>query len=365
MTPMKKIGFLINPIAGMGGKVGLKGTDLKEEEALRLGAKEVSEHRALEFLEHLSFDIEFLTCSGKMGENALKSKNFKYQVVYVSRPKTDKTDTIAAVNEFLKLKVDLIIFVGGDGTARDIASVCNGTLIVGIPSGVKMYSGVFANRPKEAADILKKFLEDRTDIIDAEILDIDEEAYRENNLNIKFYKTVRILYVPELMQQSKAEYYGSAEEEDKQGIAEYLYDTMSPDTLYLIGAGTTAKKILELCYLTGTLLGIDAMYDRKLVGKDLNEVKILELLKNYKNKKIILSPIGNQGFILGRGNLQISEKVLEFFEKEDLIIVATELKLRNLQFLKIDTGSEKIDEKLKGYYKIIVGYQRMKSLKLS
>lgn len=365
MTPMKKIGFLINPIAGMGGKVGLKGTDFKEEEALRLGAKEVSEHRAIEFLEHLDFYIEFVTCSGKMGENALKSKNIKFQIVYITRQKTDKTDTINAVTEFLKLKIDMIIFVGGDGTARDIASVCKDIPIVGIPSGVKMYSGVFANRPKEAVEILKKFLENQTDIIEAEILDIDEEAYRENNLKIKFYKTVRTPYVPGLMQQSKAEYYGSDEEESKQGIAEYLYDIMSPDTLYLIGAGTTVKKILELCNLSGTLLGIDAMYSRELIEKDLNEERILELIKNYKNKKIILSPIGNQGFILGRGNLQISEKVLEFFEKEDMIIVATEQKLMNLKFLKIDTGSEKIDEKFKGYYKIIVGFQKMKSFKLS
>ncbi|MEM0160366.1 MAG: ATP-NAD kinase family protein [Thermoplasmata archaeon] len=364
MSNMKKIGFIINPVAGMGGKVGLKGTDFKVEEAVKLGAKEISEHRALEFLEHVSYSIEFFTCSGKMGENALKFKNLKYHIVYFAGQNTDKTDTIAAVKELLKLNVDLIIFVGGDGTARDIASECKDTPILGIPSGVKMYSGVFANRPKEAAEILKKFLEDEADRIEAEILDIDEQAYSENNLKIKFYRTVNTIYIPDLMQQSKAEYYGVDEEESKQGIAEYLYDTMSSDTLYLIGAGTTAKKILELYNLSGTLLGIDAIYNRELVGKDLNEKKILELIKNYSNKKIILSPIGNQGFILGRGNLQISEKVLERFEKKDLIIVATEQKIMNLKFLKIDTGSEKIDNKFKGYYKIIVGFQKMKVLKL-
>jgi len=364
MNNMKRIGFIINPIAGMGGKVGLKGTDFKVEEALKLGAEEVSERRAIDFLEQVPYNIEFFTCTGKMGENALKSKNLKYQISYLAGQKTDKKDTILAVKELLKLNVDLIIFVGGDGTARDIASECKNTPILGIPSGVKMYSGVFANRPKEAAEILKKFLDGQTDTIDAEILDIDEQAYSENNLKIKFYKTVRTIYVPDLIQQSKAEYYGADEEESKQGIAEYLYDTLDPDTLYLIGAGTTAKKILELYNLSGTLLGIDAIYNRELIGKDLNEKRILELIKIYSNRKIILSPIGNQGFILGRGNLQISERVLEHFEKKDLIIVATEQKMMNLKFLKIDTGSEKIDDKFKGYYKIIVGFQKMKALKL-
>lgn len=361
---MKNIGFLINPIAGMGGRVGLKGTDFKLEEALKLGAKEIAEYRASEFLEHIGFDIEFITCSGKMGEAVLKAKNLSYRVVYDAKHNSDRMDTIQAIREFLKSGIDLIIFVGGDGTARDIASVCDDIPVLGVPSGVKMYSAVFANRPREAAEILKKFVVGETEIIEADVLDIDEEAYSENALKIRFYRTVKFPYVPDLTQNSKAEYYGAEEEESKQGIAEYLNDMLDSGILYLIGAGTTAKKVLEINNLPGTLLGIDALYDGKLVGKDLNEIEILNLIKNYTRKKIILSPIGNQGFIIGRGNLQISAEVLKHFEKEDIIILATEQKLRKLKYLKIDSGCEKIDNKFKGYYKIIAGFQKMIVLKL-
>ncbi|OYT58429.1 ATP-NAD kinase [Euryarchaeota archaeon ex4484_178] len=339
---MLKIGFLINPIAGMGGRVALKGTDNVVDEARRRGAREIAVHRARKFLENLKKKIFFFTASGKMGEAVLE-------------------DTKRTCKEFLERDVDLIIFVGGDGTARDVIEVVGTSIpILGVPSGVKMYSSVFAVTPKKAAEIVEKFAKGEASLGEGEVLDIDEEAYRHNQLKIRLFGYAKIPVVEDLVQSSKSEYSGGEEEEDKESIAEFIIENLEKDTLYLLGAGTTVAKIADKLGVEKTLLGVDALYNGKIIGKDLGEREILKLLDKYPKAKVIITPIGAQGFIFGRGNQQFSEKVLNRIGKENIIVIATPRKIRDLKKLRIDLEN---GEKLKGYYKVLIGYGRYKIMR--
>ncbi|MGC8681431.1 MAG: ATP-NAD kinase family protein [Thermoplasmata archaeon] len=361
-----KIGFIINPIAGMGGSVGLKGTDNLYNEAIKLGAKPVAPSRAMEFLQNsINFlkDHLIITCGNEMGENIIKEiKLVNYQIVHEPKLNTTREDTIECAKSMKN--ADIIIFVGGDGTARDILNaVDRKNPILGIPSGVKMYSAVFASSPKSGSEILKLFLSGKALVQEREVMDIDEDLYRQNKLSIKLFGYALVPYVPEYVQNSKAEIYSTEEEEDKQGIAEFFIDNMERDVLYLLGPGTTVKKINEILNVESTLLGFDALYNGQIIMKDLNEKMILNLMEKYEKVKIVLTPIGNQGFIIGRGNLQLTEKVLEKFTKDDLIILATPLKLSGINNLLVDLN-EKLAEKFVSYHRVIYGYGRIKMVKV-
>ena len=357
-----RIGFVINPIAGMGGAVALKGTDGVLEEAIKRGARPIAAKRAREFLKNLKGNIEFLTVSGKMGENILKEFEFTYKLVYNAPENTSAEDTKRAVNEFVKENARLIVFVGGDGTARDVVEIADSKIpILGVPSGVKMYSSIFAVNPQKAAEVVVYFLEGKTKLMDSEVLDIDEDAYRKNKLRIKLFAYAKTPYVEDLIQSSKSEYVGEEEEEDKKWIAEFFVENMDGNTLYLLGAGTTVNKIAEVFGLKKTLLGVDALYNGKIIERDLSENDILKLINKYPKVKIVITPIGSQGFIFGRGNQQFSERVLEKVGKENIIIVATPRKVRELKKLRIDLENA---QKFRGYYKVLVGYGKYKLMRV-
>ncbi len=357
-----RIGFVINPIAGMGGRVGLKGTDGVLDEAIKRGARPIAAKRAREFLKNLKGNIEFLTVSGKMGENILKEFEFPYKLVYNAPENTSAEDTKRAVKGFVKENARLIVFVGGDGTARDVVEIADSKIpILGVPSGVKMYSSIFAVNPQKAAEVVVDFLEGKTKLMDSEVLDIDEDAYRKNKLRIKLFAYAKTPYVEDLIQSSKSEYVGEEEEEDKKWIAEFFVENMDRNTLYLLGAGTTVNKIAEVLGLKKTLLGVDALYNGKIIARDLSENDILKLIDKYPKVKIVITPIGSQGFIFGRGNQQFSERVLEKVGKENIVIVATPRKTRELKKLRIDLENA---QKFRGYYKVLVGYGKYKLMRV-
>ncbi len=360
---MLKIGFLINPIAGMGGRVGLKGTDGVYEEALRRGAEPVTPARARNFLESIGqmySDVVFLVPCGDMGENIVSKSPVRYEVVYQPSKVTGSDDTKHACLKFIEKGAELILFVGGDGTARDVASVVRQRVpILGIPSGVKMYSSVFCLTPKKCATVLKKFLSGEAKIRDAEVLDIDENSYRQNVLNIKLYNIARVPYYENLVQCSKSE-YGTADEEEKEAIAEFFVENMDDETLYILGAGTTTAAIARKLGVEKTLLGVDAYFRRKIVGRDLNEEGILQLLDTYRKAKIVLTPIGSQGFVFGRGNQQISSRVLEKIGLNNIIIIATPTKLQDIDSLHADLE----EAKLQKYFKVLTGYGKYRMVKM-
>lgn len=370
---MKRIGFLVNPIAGMGGRVGLKGTDDAVARAVELGARPTAHLRAGETLCAMrallrgpshGVAVQWLTCSGGMGADALRSAGFSgIEIVHqAAEPSTDQ-DTKSAVRRFLEREVDLILFCGGDGTARDICALtAQGTPILGIPAGVKMYSGVFGVSPARTAEIAIGFLEGSLTPISVDVLDLDEERYRRGEWAVRLCASALTPYEPTLTQSAKMLFTASTEAEVKAEIADYLLEMIQadPDTLFLLGPGSTVQTLGERLGIDKTLLGIDAVIDGKLVGKDLDERRIVLLLDQYPSRKLVLSPIGAQGFVLGRGNLQITPEIIRRCGRRNVIVIATPAKLARTPLLRFDTGDANLDTELigTGFVPVIIGDHR-------
>ncbi|MGC8932974.1 MAG: ATP-NAD kinase family protein [Candidatus Methanodesulfokora sp.] len=361
---MRKLGIIVNPIAGMGGRVGLKGTDGPEmlKKAIELGAKPWAEERgaeALKSLLSLKDSIEIYAYPRQMGENSCRKAGFEPVVLGSIGEETTAEDTVRAAIEMMNLGVDILLFVGGDGTARDVCRAVGTKIIsLGIPAGVKVYSSVFAASPRAGGELALKFLKGEvTETIEAEVLDIDEDSFRQGRLSVKLYGYLRIpndsSYIPGgKVPSSHSESY------DREAIAAELLEIMEDDVIYLIGPGSTTKEVMKALNLEFSPLGVDAIMNKKLVGKDLNEKQILELISNRK-AKVIVTPIGGQGYVFGRGNQQISPEVLRRIGRENIIIVATRGKLESIRGrpMLLDTGDELLDRELAGYYRVISGYR--------
>ena len=356
---MKRIGLIVNPVAGMGGSVGLKGTDGNVEEARRRGAVPHAMDRALIALEPLAREtgLHFISCSGSMGEDILRKAGCKdFEIRYTHSRESSSADTKKAVRTFLESGVDLILFCGGDGTARDVFDVTGSAVpILGIPAGVKMYSAVFAVDPASAVDLVLAF--DPHNLRDAEVLDVDENAYRAGNLKTRLYGIARTPALAGKIQPAKQVYEEQDEERAKAAIAQFMEEIMLPKTLYIIGAGTTTEAITRRLDVKKTLLGVDAVRDRKRVAADCDEKTLLSLADNYPDTRVIVSPIGAQGFILGRGNQQISAALIRKIGLKNLIVIATPHKLAQIPYLYIDSGDAALDREFGDTIQVISGYR--------
>ncbi len=375
---MSRVGFVINPIAGMGGRVGLKGTDGLAAEAKRRGAKPLAGARAEKALRLLKKlldgtprapSIEWLTASGTMGYDALQAAGFTtIEVVHVPSAEPSAWDTQTSIRKFLAVGVDLVLFCGGDGTARDVCSITGeGTPILGIPSGVKMYSGVFGVTPARTAEILIRYLTGEIGVADAEIVDLDEEKCRHDEWAVRLYMAARTPFEPSYVQSAKAMIVGAHEDAVKADIAAHVCEEIKnhPEALFLLGPGSTVQAVGQALKIDKTLLGIDAVAQSQIVGKDLNEQQILDLLARYQERKLVLSPIGAQGFLLGRGNQQLTALVIRCIGAENIIIVATPAKLAHTPLLRFDSGDSTLDADLasRKFLPVIVGYHRMRLVK--
>lgn len=357
----KKIGLIVNPVAGMGGSVGLKGTDGSlYQKALELGALPVTPARTRDVFVHIrnKEKIELFTAPGQMGLDYVQEFfDSAVSVGEISGESSAQTTTQIA-EEMEKMGVELIIFVGGDGTARDIYDAVNMRVpVVAVPSGVKIFSAVFSYSARASAELVDAFVEG-AETIEEEVLDIDEEAFRDNRLASRLYGSLRVPSVKQYLQGGKAcsSSTGSAAER-KQEIASYVVETMEQNTLYLLGPGTTVRAISEAAGIGNTLLGIDACVDNRLVGEDLNERGILELLKMYEKRQIVVTPIGGNGFIFGRGSKQFTPDVIRGVGRENVLVVAEIEKLNKLDALRVDTGDYELDRLLSGYRNVIIGYK--------
>ena len=367
---MKKLVLIVNPIAGMGGRVGLKGTNGTDvvARALELGAKPVSPARAVKALRVLKKSgakFELITYPAEMGESEATEVGFKARVIGDITPKrTTADDTKRAAKEMLELGVDLILVAGGDGTICDLIEVIGARVpVLGIPAGVKMHSAVFANAPKAAGEVVARFLSEGLPLREAEVMDIDEEAYRQNRLSAKLKGFVKVPYEPTMVQATKEGSTGY-ELADQKAIARWVFELMEKGRTYILGPGTTTRAVAEeLGVYDSTLLGVDIIRDYKMIAKDVGEEQILRAIEG-KPATIIVSPIGGQGFVLGRGNQQISPKVVEKVGKENILVIATPQKLSSTPTLKVDTGDAKLDELFRGYIKVITGYRQSRMVNI-
>lgn len=361
---MKKIGFLVNPIAGMGGKVGLKGTDGADTvaRARELGAVPEAPDKAmlaLEILRPYTDQFELYTLPGPMGEEEAKRAEIDARVFEIPVEGTEE-DTKTGVKELLKHGIDVLLFAGGDGTARNVAEILGEDLpVVGIPAGVKIHSAVYATSPTNAGRVLESFLTGEPDTKAAEVMDIDEEAFRDGRLSARLYGMMTVMVEPKLMQSSKDTSMAS-DDSALLGMAQYVVEEMQEDVVYIVGSGSTTRAVMEEMELDGTLLGQDVVVNKELKVKDATEQQILEAIED-KEAGIVISLIGGQGYLFGRGNQQISPAVIRQVGKKNIRVVATPQKLRDLgdKPLLADTGDAELDKELEGYYKVVVGYGEM------
>lgn len=366
---MLTFGLIINPYAGIGGSVGLKGSDGEAivEEALRRGAQQKAMGRtetALALLQPFQQEFRFLTCPGDMGENVLKGLGLSFDLIQASIPaKTSAQDTRAAAMEMAAADVDVLVFAGGDGTARDICAALSASgheelPVLGIPAGVKIHSGVYGVTPLASGEVLKALLEGGlVDIRESEVRDLDEEAFRQNKVQARHYGDMRVPQAGHFVQSVKQ---GGVEVEELvlADIAAYICEEMEEGVLYLLGSGKTTQAVMEQLGLENTLLGVDAVFNGNLIGSDLNEQALSQLFSEYPQRHAVLSVMGGQGHIFGRGNQQFSAALLRQLGKKNISVISTKTKIQALQgrALLIDSGDVQLDQEWSGTIEVITGY---------
>lgn len=376
---MVKIGLIVNPFAGIGGKVGLKGSDGEEmqKKALGLGAVPESGEKAafaMRILKDVQSAAKFFTCPGEMGENVCKAAGIGCKVIMIPGGSlggyTTSADTVCAARAFLDMGADLILFAGGDGTARDIMDAVGTSVpVLGIPAGCKIHSGVYALNPRKAGELAVRFIQGKVrEIKEAEVMDIDEEQFRKGKVQSRLYGYLKIpdetCMVQNLKSGSRYSEQGSIER-----LSDYIADTWDKDTLYIVGGGSTTASIMRKMNLPNTLLGIDLVHDGQVIVADCTEKEILDIIeKHVPGKiKILVTVIGGQGFLFGRGNQQISAEVIRRVGKENIIVAASPDKMLSFfgKSLHVDTGNEEVNRYLTGYIRVIAGYGEYVMMKVS
>jgi predicted polyphosphate/ATP-dependent NAD kinase len=366
----KKLGLIVNPLAGIGGRVGLKGSDGVDTVALalQLGAEPASPGRAVETLSEIASlgqEIKLYTYPFEMGEQEAREAGFDPVVLgSVTSGQTTAADTRHAARDLASMGVDLLLFVGGDGTARDVHEAI-GTSVpcLGIPAGVKIHSSVYAISPRRAAELIKEHLLGRARTREMEVMDVDETLFRNGRVSAHLYGYLRVPFERRLLQGAKAVSSGSGE--DLAGLAAHVIDAMDDDTYYVLGPGSTVKAIGDALEIDKTTLGVDVVFRKELMVKDANEEQILDAIDG-RRARIVVTAIGGQGFIFGRGNQQISPRVIRRVGKEGIVVVATQGKLLALDGpLLVDTGDAECDASLCGYVRVITGYDTISIWKVA
>ena len=381
---MARIGVLVNPDAGLGGRLGFKGSDGRADEARSSGAKDRAGPRMMEAITHIfnliqskkCLEFDLFVCGGKMGSDWIKEIPFpNMKVIGDWQGKTSAKDTTLAVELLLEEDVDLIMYAGGDGTTRDIIETLESLEslelpLIGVPSGVKMYSGCFAEDTLAAAEVLAAWINGDLGFSTTEVLDMDEESYRLGEWKIDMFGQAITPASPLWIQGSKHQVQAVGEDEVLESLSEHILEIYveNENCLIIWGAGGSLNKIANLCNLDTTLLGIDISKGNKLIGTDLSEKELISILDNYSENEIVLllSPMGGQGFLIGRGNLQLSPDVLRKIGIDNIMGVATPAKLLSISRIRIDTGDTSLDKEIRGkkYVKIIQGYRTIKIVKI-
>lgn len=358
-----RLGLIVNPLAGLGGAVGLKGSDGAETvaEALRRGAEGQAVERATRALRQIASGsaIEVLTWAGEMGEASCRAAGLPCEIVGHAGETTAPDDTRRAAAALVDAGVDLLLFAGGDGTARDIHDAVGQRLpVLGIPAGCKMHSAVYAINPEAAGELLAELAAGNlVGVSDADVRDIDEAAFRDGVVRARHYGTLRVPVSSRYIQQVKC---GGREQEDLQvtEIAAWVVEQLEPGVTYMMGSGSTVAEVMAQLGLPNTLLGVDLVRDGELVQADVTAADLEAALRSGP-AKAVLTVIGGQGHLFGRGNQQFSPAVIRALGRDNLLVLASRLKLATLEGrpLLVDTGDAELDRSLCGLLPVICGYE--------
>ncbi len=360
-----RCGLIVNPVAGLGGEAALKGSDGDgvQEAARALGAiprAPAKATRALESIRTVLGDVRLETGAGTLGEDVARAAGFEPRIVYTARSaSTSAEDTKALARTLSESGVDLILFAGGDGTARDVCmAVGTDTLVLGVPAGVKMHSGVFAVTPEDVGSVVRLVAQGSALIAESEVVDLDEDLRREGVLFSTLYGIVRTPQTPRGVQRGKRS-FGVTGAGVLSGIAAELHERLDPQGVCLFGPGTTVRGVGAAMGYELSLLGVDVVQSGRVTGYDL-DASLLNEIVTGKRVQVVVSPIGGQGIVLGRGNQQIDRRILEQLSPDDLIVVSTTEKLGPLAggSLLIDAPTPELNCKFSGTKKVIVGYRQ-------
>ena len=391
-----RLGLVVNPDAGLGGKLGFKGSDGRAEEARAAGAEDRAGPRMSACLAHLSFllngslnranlNIELLGLEGRMGStwtaDAL-SGHLSGTWEGTTPEHTSVAETSALVHHLVASGVDAILYAGGDGTTRDVANAlqelgaeAQKIPLIGVPGGVKMHSGCFATTPKAAAEVVLAFgLGDLRCLI-TEVMDLDEEVYQKGEWRVRMYGEAWTPASPRFMQGAKEQVERASEEDTIEGLALHVEALVNDDSDLMVvwGSGGTLRRMGEHMELELTLLGIDVQHG-DVLHADLNEESLLKVINAHTTPEgqprpllLLLSPMGGQGFLIGRGNLQLSPTVLRSIGRSNILGVATPSKLLGLEAVRIDTGDDDLDQEFQHqrFVKVLQGFRTTRLLRVA
>ena len=389
-----RIGIIVNPDAGLGGRLALKGSDGQAELARSKGADDRSGPRMTESLEHLNSiisitpgpwgDVEWCLMDGRMGGSWIPKPLGKighWNIIAETPQKTTADDTTSAVHTLIEHHVDMILYAGGDGTTRDIVNALNEidaseTPILGVPAGVKMHSGCFGASPRASAEALAAWITGDLLLARTEVMDLDEDLYRDGEWVVRMYGEANTPGSPRWMQGSKQRVERVSETEILEGLGDHIQETIEekPDMLVIWGSGGTLRTLGDGIGYSISVLGIDATRGTKQIGTDLDEAGLIETIKSHKilfgeegEILLLLSPMGGQGFLIGRGNLQLSPDVLRSIGIDAILGVVTPAKLATLNSLRIDTGDAELDAEFRErkYLKALQGYRTTRLIRIS
>ena len=374
-----RIGIIVNPDAGLGGRLGFKGSDGRAKEAREAGAVDrsgprmqqcITKFRELQqsSLNRIGVDPTFVAWTGRMGGDWLQGVD--YEPLQPSPTESTAKDTTSLVHDLLSSNVDAILYAGGDGTTRDIVNALNGheTPLIGVPAGVKMHSGCFATTPNAAAEVLLAFLQGDLMVAITEVMDLDEETYQKGEWKVRMYGEAWTPSSPRFMQGAKEQVERASEAETIEGLANHIGNLVEadPNLMIIWGSGGTLRRMGEHLDVDLTLLGIDIQH-KGTVYADLNETSLLQHLSDYDGPRLLLlSPMGGQGFLIGRGNLQLSPDVLRAIGLDSILGVATPSKLLGLSSVRIDTGDVSLDEEFqqRRFVKLLQGYRTTRVIRV-
>ncbi len=352
-TVLLRVGLIVNPIAGLGGAAGLKGSDGHWQEALDRGFEPPAPARAQRFVDAVQEDVQWLTLPGAMGVPSLPVLAGPATAL----GETSADDTKAAARR-LAPHVDILCFVGGDGTAADIANAGIDVPCLGIPGGVKITSPVFAHDTDEAAWLIDSLLPG-FETIDRDVTDLDEEAYRAGRVDVILKGSLRVPMSP-AVQGGKVATSGDTPLEP---LVEQALRDWDQDALHIVGAGSVMRAIKQNFWGKPTLLGVDAIDGDRIVATDL-DARALEAITEGRDVHLWLSIIGGQGMLLGRGTQVLSPAVLKRIGWERIHVVAPPEKLLGLRALHIDSGDADFDAAAPKHIRVLSGWNEWRLLRL-
>ena len=394
-----RIGLVVNPDAGLGGRLGFKGSDGRAAEARAAGAEDRAGPRMAQALDALQTLLQgtlnrtgacvtLVGWEGRMGGSWVNSggSHLVFEPIGTTPEATSDEDTLSLVRNLIDAKVEAIVYAGGDGTTRDIVKAleeigaeAQEIPLVGVPGGVKMHSGCFATTPKAAAEVVLAFILGDLRCAITEVMDLDEDVYQQGVWKVRMYGEAWTPSSPRFMQGAKEQVERSSEVDTIEGLANHVQTLLDdqPELMVVWGSGGTLRRIGQHVDIELTLLGIDVQGPeengaRALHG-DLNEQQLIEVLSKHvdedgtpRPRLLLLSPMGGQGFLIGRGNLQLSPDVLRIIGNDNILGVATPAKLIGLSAVRIDTGDSALDEEfqIKRFIKILQGFRTTRLIRI-